>query len=76
MNVCHVCTPPVQVRQVIIDAQQPLLLVDAEPAVDGPIAAHQIGDQWFGYQLHAGWQPRPTYTRHRIHHHTDRTDQP
>ena len=69
MKVCHVCTPPVHVRQVILDAQQPLLLVDAEPAVDGPIAAHQVGGQWFGYHLHAGWQPRPTYTRHRIHHH-------
>lgn len=69
MNICHVCTPPVPVRQVIIDAQQPLLLVDAEPAADGPIAAHQIGGQWFGYHLRAGMRPRPTYSRHRIHHH-------
>ena len=74
MNVCHVCEPPVAVLQVITHPERPLTLVDADPTDDGPIAAHQIGGQWFGYPLQAGWRPRRTYTRHRIHHH--RKDQP
>ena len=72
MNACYVCVPPVEVRQVEMAKLAPLLLVDAVQHPAGTVAVRSLSGSYYGYYLRSvAENPRPGYTRHRLHRHRE-----